>query len=408
MVTNGGIDGTALVLSSGIGDRTRVWENVFMKVSLVALVLVSAPCVALAQSSQDWKSCTADDAEDFAISACTRLLETNELRQEDRAIAYYNRGAARWRKRDFDTAIADENEAIEINPKLANAYMRRGAAYGGKGDYDRAIADENEAIEIDPENVRAYSDRGLFRGDKHDDAGAIADATRAIEIDPQFRFAYGVRGNAYGRGGDYAHAIADFTTEIEIDPKNAFAYEYRANIYARKGDDEPAIADASRAVEINPNYVDAYSVRAFVYERKRDFDRAIADYNKIIEIDPKNASAYKVALGKFYGERWQLFSSVSNVNQAYGSQLVARLERNKHFPTKSLSGVVEVGFAIDPLGHLLSTKIVKSSGFPALDRAAIALVERSQPFPIPPSEVINSGLNFSIPVTFKAAPFSKR
>jgi protein TonB len=103
-------------------------------------------------------------------------------------------------------------------------------------------------------------------------------------------------------------------------------------------------------------------------------------------------------------------SSASNVAKAYGSQVLALLERNKHFPSedKSLSGVVEVGFTIDRLGHLLSKKIVKSSGFPALDQAAIAIVERSQPFPIPPSEVINMGLNFSIPVTFKAEPLSKK
>jgi len=181
-----------------------------MKVSIVALALVSVSCVALAESGQDWKLCTADDADDPAIFACTRLLQTNDLRQEDRAVVYYNRGAAHWRKRDFDAAIADENEAIEINPKLANAYMRRGAAYGDQGDIDRALADADKAIEIDPENMRAYSNRGLFRERKGDIAGAIADATRAIEIDPKFYIAYSVRGNAYVRGRDYARAVADY------------------------------------------------------------------------------------------------------------------------------------------------------------------------------------------------------
>jgi TonB family protein len=103
-------------------------------------------------------------------------------------------------------------------------------------------------------------------------------------------------------------------------------------------------------------------------------------------------------------------SSYSNVFNAYSSQVLAVLERNKHFPSegKGVSGVVEVGFKIDRFGHLLSTEIVKSSGFPALDRAAIATIERSQPFPIPPSEVISAGLNFSIPMTFKTIPASRR
>jgi hypothetical protein len=57
-----------------------------MRVSLMALVLVTAPCAALAQSDKDLKLCEAEDADDVAISACTRLIETSEVGQRDRAI----------------------------------------------------------------------------------------------------------------------------------------------------------------------------------------------------------------------------------------------------------------------------------------------------------------------------------
>ena len=110
----------------------------------MALVLVTAPCAALAQSDKDLKLCEAEDADDVAISACTRLIETSEVGHRDRAIVYYHRGAAYWRKRDFDRAIADENKAIEIDPGYANAYMRRGASYASKGDFDLAIADATQ------------------------------------------------------------------------------------------------------------------------------------------------------------------------------------------------------------------------------------------------------------------------
>ena len=149
-----------------------------MRVSIIVLALMSASSVALAQSDQDWKLCKADDADELAIPACTRLLETNGLGQEDRAIAYYNRGAASWRKRNFDAAIVDEDAAIELDPKLASAYMRRSAAYGDKGDDDRGVSDATRAIELDPENVRAYSNRelcasakGIRRSDRGRDEG---------------------------------------------------------------------------------------------------------------------------------------------------------------------------------------------------------------------------------------------
>ena len=44
-------------------------------------------------------------------------------------------------KGDYDRAIADFDQAIQLKPDYADAYYNRGIAYHDKGDYDRAIAD---------------------------------------------------------------------------------------------------------------------------------------------------------------------------------------------------------------------------------------------------------------------------
>jgi hypothetical protein len=51
--------------------------------------------------------------------------------------------------------IAELNEAIRLDLKIDRAFANRGSAYLQKGDYDRAIADESEAIRVDPRNAGA-------------------------------------------------------------------------------------------------------------------------------------------------------------------------------------------------------------------------------------------------------------
>src|SRR5436189_3713324 len=96
--------------------------------------------IAVAQSDQDWKSCSAEDAND-ALLACTRLMETQKIDPKERSNALSSRAAAYLRKRDYDRAVADADKAIGLNPKNADAYMRRGAAYAAQEDYERSFAD---------------------------------------------------------------------------------------------------------------------------------------------------------------------------------------------------------------------------------------------------------------------------
>ena len=60
-----------------------------------------------------------------------------------------------------------------------------------------------------------------------------------------------------------------------------------------------------------------------------------------------------------------------------------------------------VSFALDRMGHVLSSSIVKGSGDAAFDEAALAMVRRSDPVPQPPPLVADEGLSFTLPVIFR-------
>ena len=127
---------------------------------------------------------------------------------------------------------AYNNRAIAYSRKLAASYINRGNAYNAKGDYDRAIKDYNDAIQLDPDFIDAYIDLADVYTKKGDYDRAIEVCNKAIQLD-----------------------LSRMSSDLSI--TSAAAYNNRGDAYAGKGDKEKAIADYRKALSINPSYKDA-------------------------------------------------------------------------------------------------------------------------------------------------------
>ncbi|MPZ40098.1 MAG: TonB family protein [Rhizobiales bacterium] len=92
----------------------------------------------------------------------------------------------------------------------------------------------------------------------------------------------------------------------------------------------------------------------------------------------------------------------SNAIPTWRSSVAALLERNKRYPAdaKNDRGIAQVAFSIDRRGRVMSSRVVKTSGSAALDRAAIDMVRRAQPFPPPPTALPGVEVSLTVPVRF--------
>jgi len=88
------------------------------------------------------------------------------------------------------------------------------------------------------------------------------------------------------------------------------------------------------------------------------------------------------------------------------SQLVARLERYKRYPSEAQSrgerGVAQLAFSVDRSGGVHNARIVQSSGSSILDRETLNLVARAQPLPPPPPEVPGAQIPIVVPIRYNA------
>lgn len=86
------------------------------------------------------------------------------------------------------------------------------------------------------------------------------------------------------------------------------------------------------------------------------------------------------------------------------SQLVARLERYKRYPSEAQSrgeqGVAQLAFSVDRGGGVHHPRIVHSSGSGVLDRETLALLERAQPLPPPPADIAGAQIAIMVPIRY--------
>jgi len=89
---------------------------------------------------------------------------------------------------------------------------------------------------------------------------------------------------------------------------------------------------------------------------------------------------------------------------SWDKALVARVGRFQRYPAQAhgAEGVVTLGFSIDRQGHVVSSRIVKSSGSAVLDADALTLIKRAAPLPAPPADIADVNLSFVVPIRYGA------
>ena len=284
----------------------------------------------------------------IATSGQSNTREKPTPKRQQTAEDFISLGGAKADKKDYKGAIANYNQALQINPNNPDAYFRRGAAYNELKDYPTAFKDFEQVIRLTPKNAIAYAYRGYIRAQLKDYQGALADGEKAISLndDPKSRtsaLGYAVLATAHLGLNDYQRAIADLDQVIQRFPNQPDAYSVRgllrvelknyklaiadlqkaADLYQRQGkkaesetalnslrklqnipstsqpttpsnqaDPQTIIATANEAIVRNPKDANAYGSRAYGRYQQGDKQKALEDLNQATRFNPKHSLAW--------------------------------------------------------------------------------------------------------------------
>lgn len=203
------------------------------------------------------------------------------------AAAYYVRGLAHYRRRDFRLAANDFNAATGMVAHYADAWTNLSAALFALGELQAAQAAADRSISIRPRNAAAYHNRGLVWYQRNDYDRAIADFNQALAFNPKSALTWLNRGNAWFSKHAWDKALADYNQALKLNPQLAAAYNNRGNAEFHRHELEAALRDYNEALQLNPRFAEAWFNRglAFVYlGHERD---AAADFNQCRELDAR-------------------------------------------------------------------------------------------------------------------------
>jgi tetratricopeptide (TPR) repeat protein len=223
-----------------------------------------------------------------------RLDPNYQIAKDMKALALNARGNSKYNANDYQGALQDYEDAIEIKPK-EKLYYAKAYALIQLNRYDEAILAVEEALRIDPNYKKVFvlNMMGVIKFNANDYQGALQDFEAAIEINPQEKLYYANKADALIQLKHYDEAIFAVEKALRLDPNYQIAKDMKAlALYARGNskynakDYQGALQDYEAAIEINPKEKMYYADKAYALIQLKHYDEAILAVEEALRLDP--------------------------------------------------------------------------------------------------------------------------
>ena len=217
----------------------------------------------------------------------TKLINNSSIESSQISIVKACRGNTYRAMAQYEKALKDFNQAIELEPKFVSAITNRGLTHHIMKHYENALKDFSLAVKLDPESALIIASRGQTYQVIGQYEEALKDFSLAVELDPKYALPIATRGETYRLMEQYEEALKDFNNAIELEPKCAWVIAIRGETYRLMKQYEEALKDFNNAIELEPKSEWIMS-RSLTYLSIQRYVEALKDFDRVIEIYPEN------------------------------------------------------------------------------------------------------------------------
>ncbi|KAK2158456.1 hypothetical protein LSH36_170g04057 [Paralvinella palmiformis] len=227
-----------------------------------------------------------------AMEDFDRLLELNDVDKRIKSNALIKRGSLQMQNGQTDAALADFQQAIDIDPENSDIYHHRGQLYLLTERIEDAVTDFEKSLELSPHFAvaqvqKCYTDYRLafHRHSPLQLQNAISAFQKTIEKFPDCAEGYALYGQALCDQQMFDKAENNFMKSIELEPDNGNTYVHRGLLRLQwKQDIDEATKLINKAIEVDDKCEFAYETLATIEIQRGNLDKAIELFNKAISL----------------------------------------------------------------------------------------------------------------------------
>ena len=167
---------------------------------------------------------------------------------DNSALAHLMKGVDLENAGQLNEAIAEHEQAVKQDPKLAQAHANLIALYGRVGRAESAEREYRATVEINPNLPQSHYDYGVFLVNQQRFREAEAAFRKALESSPKYAEAHSNLGAMLEREGRAEEAVQHYRAAIENKPNFRMAHFQLGRLLLAKKRTSEAIAELSQTL----------------------------------------------------------------------------------------------------------------------------------------------------------------
>jgi Flp pilus assembly protein TadD len=244
-------------------------------------------------------------------------------------------GIERFRRGDFEGAVAAFKQVTELNPDSVQAYVSIGSAYMRMDRLTEAANAFRRAMALDPNDAVARVGMAQVHKLWGQPDEALEELGRALEHDPENADAHYTKAVIYKELGELELELESLIATAGIDPRNSVAMSRLADVYLANEMHADAVSALKAALTGRTPVEHAHTRLAEAYYALGNVDAAENELRKEIALRPKLASPH-ANLARLLAEQGR---SAEAIHEYETARSLTNDERMIEFLERELGGL---------------------------------------------------------------------